>query len=188
MALGNQKFEAPFTSNTGILYKIQIFDEDYSGATVYEFNVQRGFQLTYNGRNSDRYQEIKASSIEFTMYIENSNHQDLINTFRTASATRYKVKILADRDGAGYVTYWTGVLVPDIASEDDLSMPRPFSLRAVDGLSLMKDVPFNQDVWDGVTGSPTTLYTFTGEICNLFRYYNPTTDFWLFRHILKNNG
>ena len=180
MALGNEEFYSEFSSNTNVDYKVTIYNSDYSGATSNKFTLENGFTLTWDGRNQDRYHAIKASSCQFTMLVNAAVHETFISGLRNAKQNQYKVKIEADISGtgAGYSDYWYGVIIPDVGAEEDVYLPRPFSFRAVDGLSLMKDIAFNTNVYNGVVGSVTTLYTFKNIICNLLRYYTPTTDFF----------
>ena len=180
MALGNEEFYSEFSSNTNVDYKVTIYNSDYSGATSTKFTLENGFTLTWDGRNQDRYHAIKASSCQFTMLVNDTAHETFINSLRNAKQNQYKVKIEADTSGtgAGYSDYWYGVIIPDVGAEDDVYLPRPFSFRAVDGLSLMKDIAFNTNVYNGVISSVTQLRTFKNIICDLLRYYTPTTDFF----------
>ena len=53
------KLFAEFKNSRGTLYKIEIWDEDYSGTSPDEFNVTgNGFELTYSGETDNIYSPI----------------------------------------------------------------------------------------------------------------------------------
>ncbi len=175
MALGNERYRGEFKSDQGVYYRIRIFDSDYSGATVNNFRCDNtGFTLTYKGEGDERYQPIKSSSINFAMYIESASHEtgQFVTLLQTAAQGRFKVEIgRHTSDITDYPTYWRGILTNDIIQIEDVSYPYKIKIKAVDGLSLMKDIPFNRDVYNGVSGSITSLYSFENIVCNLLEHY-----------------
>lgn len=188
MALGNERLYSEFTSDQNVTYKISIYDSDYSGSSS-EFNVDStGFELTYKGEGDERYEPIKASTLTFNMYIVGESSQTLafVDLIQTAEQGRLKLKVQRSTNGGStYSTYWHGIIVSDIATLEDMSTPFIFKVKAVDGLSLMKDVDFNRDVYNGSNGTLTSLYTFENIVCNFLEYYtggivdffNTTTTF-----------
>lgn len=176
MALGNERFFAEFKSDQGVQYKLSIYDEDYIGATS-EFVLADGFKLKYRGENAERYQAIKTSSVDFTALAKDGLFLAFLTELRGADQSRFKIKIQRD-EGSGYSNFWHGVLLPDIGKLADEYIPQPVKFRAVDGLSLMKKIDFNRDVYDGTNGDPKSLYTFIVVLMNMFKYYNPTSDFF----------
>ena len=164
MALGAVFAYSEFTSDQGVTYKLSIYDSTY-GAGSYEFTCGGdGFVLTYKGQGDERYQPIKSSSVTFEMNIPNTSSAlySIPNNLQTAEQGRYKLKIeRSTNGGVSYDDYWNGVIVADVAEFEDVSFPAFYKFTAVDGLSLMKKVPFDTDIYNGVVGSPTSLYTFT---------------------------
>lgn len=140
-----------------------------------------GFVLTAKGEGDVRYKYLKTSSVEFLLNIPNGSHPivQMINDLPTAPQGQYKILIEAStNDGVSYYTYWRGVLTSDIIERDDISYPYFLKLTAVDGLSLMKDTPFNKDIFNGVNDSVTQLRPIRFTLTQLLRYYNPTIDFF----------
>ena len=174
MALGNERLYSEFTSDQNVTYKLSIYDSDYSGSSS-EFNVDStGFELTYKGEGDERYEPIKASTLTFNMYIVGISSPTLafVDLIQTAEQGRLKLKVQRSTNGGStYSSYWHGIIVSDIATLEDMSTPFIFKVKAVDGLSLMKDVNFNRDVYNGSNGTLTGLYTFENIVCNFLEYY-----------------
>jgi len=182
MALGGIRSHAEFKSDQGVQYRLRIYDSEQVSDLNYELNVgAEGFVLTYDGRGKKRYEFIKGSRVDFELNVPNAAHpiQSMINDLPTSEQGRWKLSIEAsDDDGVTYDPFWYGVITSDVVDRKDISYPYFVNLTAVDGLSLLRDVPFNKEVYDGVTGSPTTLYSFVNVIINMLKYYNPTSDFF----------
>jgi len=180
MALGFQLCHTEFKSDQGVQYKITIYDAE-SG---FDLNLALtcgadGFVLNYDGKGKKRYNYIQASKVNFQLNIPNAGSAaaGMIANLTTADAGRYKVLIESSTNsGISYEHYWKGVIVADIQKRKDISYPYFFDFTAVDGLSLMRDVPFNKDIYNGVNDNVTSLRTLIKHICNLFQYYNPTYD------------
>ena len=182
MALGFKYVHSEFKSDQGTLYVMEIYDAEGSIALNYPVTCgPDGFTITYEGRGKKRYEYIKASKCSFQLNVPNASHplQALIDNLAGSEQGRYKIKIkYSINNGVSYTNYWHGVITPDIVERQDISYPYFMDFQASDGLALMRDVPFNKDVYNGTNGSPTTLYTFANVITNMLEYYNPTTDFF----------
>jgi hypothetical protein len=182
MALGYILCHSEFKSDQGVQYKITIYDAEGSLDLDYPLTCGAdGFILNYDGKGKKRYNYIQASKVNFQLNIPNASHPAaaMIANLSTAEAGRYKVLIeSSSNSGASYFNYWRGVIVSDIQKRKDISYPYFFDFTAVDGLSLMRDIPFNKDVYNGVNDDVTNLRTLIKHISNMFRYYNPTYDFF----------
>ena len=174
MALGDDRLYGEFRSDQGIYYKISIYDSEYSGGAS-EFRLDgNGFILTYKGEGDDRYEPIKSSSCEFSFYVEGDSSTPtgaFISLLKSAPQGRFKVEIGQGTDGSTYPAWWRGIIVSDIIELEDESYPRKVKIKAVDGLSLMKDIPFNRDVYNEVNGNVQSLYTFENIVCNFLEHY-----------------
>lgn len=172
MALGNLRQYGEFKSDQGVLYKVEIYDEDYVGAAE-EFPMgANGFKLKYDGEGEDRYHAIKASSVTIEAYSTNGAFDTFLRDIREGEQGRFKVQILRDSS-----KFWLGVLLLDVGNVKDEFYPQLHELRAVCGLSLMKDVPFNKSVYTTDT-QLETLYETVNPIINLLRYYTGIVDFF----------
>ncbi len=178
MALGNVKYWAEFTSDQGVDYKIQIYDEDWGGSS-YEFTLAEGFKLTYDGRGKERYQGVKGSKLEFTAWVETSvtTFEAFVDGLNQTVQGRYKVRVERDDTGGGYSNYWLGVLIPDLADKEDVASPRAVQFRCTDGLSLLKDIDFDQSVYT-TTANKETLQSVLQMLQTFLYTYNPASDFF----------
>jgi len=174
MALGNVRATAEFQSDRGRYYKIEIYDEDWTGASE-SFNVDGdGFQLKYDGNGKNRWFGMMASTLSFTFFVENATH----NTFMTEIATRdqgkIRVKVLTGTTSTPTDVFWVGTVLPDVGNFTDESFPTKHKLVAVDGLSLLKGIAFDRDVYQ----TDDFLYTFLNVIQNMLVVYTNTNDFF----------
>ena len=169
MALGNIKYQAEFDTIYDVNYKIRIYDEDWGGAAT-DFNVESpGFTLTYDGKGKKRNHEIKASSVSIYALAENAAFDTFTRTIREGAQGRFRVEILREN-----VPYWRGTILSDIGSEALSSYPNSVTLRAIDGLSLMKEIPFNTDVYGGALSTKPHIEV----IQNMIKYYSNIFDFY----------
>ena len=175
MALGTEFAFSEFTSDQGVTYKLSIYDSTSPVGTT-EFTVSGdGFVLTYKGEGDERYEPIKASSVSFEMNVPSvsSPLYTIPNNLQSSEQGRYKLKIQRSTNGGStYDDFWHGVIIADIAQFEDVSFPAFYKFTAVDGLSLMKDIDFNRDVYNGVSGEMTSLYTFTNILSNMLKLYS----------------
>lgn len=88
------KLFAEFKNSRGTLYKIEIWDEDYSGTSPDEFNVTgNGFELTYSGETDNIYSPIIGSSVSFGMYIKDAATIAFLSNIKQYQQDRYYIKI-----------------------------------------------------------------------------------------------
>jgi hypothetical protein len=93
-------------------------------------------------------QSIKASSTTIT-YSNNDDYFDwFLNLYLQASDLDLKLVIY--KDNSGWELEWVGNIVIDLLEWDNISKPRPITFKAIDGLDMLKDVPYSE-----VTTSPT---------------------------------
>jgi hypothetical protein len=93
-------------------------------------------------------QSIKASSTTIT-YSNNDDYFDwFLNLYLEASDLDLKLVIY--KDNSGWELEWVGNIVIDLLEWDNISKPRPITFKAIDGLDMLKDVPYSE-----VTTSPT---------------------------------
>ena len=170
MSLGNIIYKTEFDTIYGVEYKILIYGQTYSGSAT-DFKVQTpGFSLKYDGEGKDRSDTIKASTCSIFAISENSAFDGFVRQVREEKQGNYRVKIIR-----GTSVYWLGTLLADVGSEDLASFPNRVTLRAVDGLSFLKEVPFNRDI----PSAETIGYeVHISVIQNLLRYYTNIYDFY----------
>lgn len=177
MALGTNFLRSEFQSNNGVYYRINIYDStDALGPGLATFLVDdNGFTLTYKGKGKERYDNIKESNVTIGMFFDvdgaSAKPDEFLNALQTSEQGRFKIEILRSDDDTIYSTYWLGIVLADILTINDQSGPSLAKIKATCGLALMKDIPFNRDVYNGDFGSDTSLYTFSNIVTNFLRLY-----------------
>ena len=174
MALGTEYAYSEFTSDQDVTYKLSIYDSTSPAGASREFTVGgEGFVLTYKGIGADRYDPIKSSSVTFEMNIPSTSDDlyTIITSLQSGEQGRFKLKIERSINaGASYNDFWKGIIIPDIAVFEDTPFPSFYRFTATDGLSLMKDTPFDQDVYQ-TAADKDDPYTINNIIANMLRYY-----------------
>jgi hypothetical protein len=119
-------------------YKIDIHDRD-GEADMEPFNITPdGFQVDYQGSMDDPHSRIIASSASLTMFIENKEKH-----------IAFKDLLVNSDEGRFYITayhyatpIWTGKIVADRVTWEDMQEPYTITVIAMDGLSFLKDIPY----------------------------------------------
>ena len=119
-------------------YKIDIHDRD-GEADMEPFNITPdGFQVDYQGSTDDPHSRIISSSASLTMYIEDK-----------VKHIAFKDLLVNSDEGRFYITayhgvtpIWTGKIVADRVTWEDMQEPYTITVIAMDGLSFLKDLPY----------------------------------------------
>ena len=134
------KLFAEFQSSNGKYYKIEIWDEDYSGTSPDEFNVAGdGFQLNYSGQTDNIYSPIIGSSVSFGMYVQDAATIAFLTSVKQYQQDRYYIKIYRGNTEATATFFWGGYIVQDIIEIEDISQPYVLKIQATDGISKLAD-------------------------------------------------
>ena len=134
------KLFSEFQSSNGKYYKIEIWDEDYSGTSPDEFNVAGdGFQLTYSGQTDNIYSPIIGSSVSFGMYVQDAATIAFLTNIKQYQQDRYYLKIYRGNTEASAIFFWGGYIVQDIIEIEDISQPYILNIQATDGISKLAD-------------------------------------------------
>jgi hypothetical protein len=144
------KHRCEFEDLNGDGWFILIYDEEYGGATSFEFSVgPTGFELTWEGDINNRSVPIIPSRVSIPMMVQNGNDEDLIDNLATGYEGRYFVEIYY-RDTASPVLasahlFWRGILLPDLTEFEDAYYPQEVMITAVDDLANLQNIPFKFD-------------------------------------------
>ncbi|MCB0587016.1 MAG: hypothetical protein KDD06_17055, partial [Phaeodactylibacter sp.] len=137
------RFSAISSSELGTSYTVEIHDSSYGGAAT-DIEIQ-GFTLTYDpDEQEDPITPIIASSLTFNISIQPGT-QSALNTFISdlvgADEGRFRVKVLKSS-----AIWWSGFILTDQISVEDQDWADKlsgFTIRAVDGISRLKDLDYN---------------------------------------------
>lgn len=150
------RFKAQHKNEQGIQYNIYIDDADFVGS-VTEFTLSGdGFELSTRGQSNDISFPILPTEVSFGMQVEDSTRtaiETFITDLVTATEKRFQIKIT--KGDTSENMFWFGLILPDLSILPD-SYYFAFTIRATDGLGILKDVDYNNA---GVkyTGSDTLI-------------------------------
>lgn len=155
-----ERLYGEFKSDKGHLYRIGIWDTDYSDPAT-EVPIVSGFKLDIDTPSRAFSEAIAAGTLEFTILI-----RDAGETFKTdivsSSDTRFSVQV--DRDGD---PYWCGALVPDIGEIKDEGPEYEMNLKAVCGLGLLEDYEYIDETPTGSDSKWTNTFTGFDRLINI---------------------
>ena len=161
-----QRFYGEFADDQGDEWRINIYDDEYTGATSSVTLGANGFVISYEGNQSDPFQRIIPSKVTFDAYIRSSTaFEDWVNdTMVQRNEAQVQIAIYKDPDGDNDL-WWAGVvLVDQVQVPDDYDAMVEFT--ASDGLALLQRDTYETDLLSLNTMLATMLAR------------NPIADFW----------
>ena len=179
-----KKFELSFSSDSSVYYRLEIYDNEATDNTYYTPDLSsRGFDLTYQTDDEDRFTGLIPSELVFDMLITSNAQQSLINDIKASVYGRWQIGVYRSDDDSTYTLFWCGNLLNDISPEQDVAYPREFSLTAVCGLSNLQDIKFNEGVGYTTPSSFTCLQYFRNAFTlqiNTDTFFSGSTPFGKF--------
>lgn len=155
------RFNSIFPTERGEEITLEIWDTAYSGAAT-SFNTKdNGYNLKYSANGFEEAAQFMATECEFVFWIENATHEALITDFVTAQEGRFLVRILKDS-----VLEWTGLILFDSTSYEEVDYPFAFQIKAVDGIGTLKDVDF-KDISGPYTGKSKMIEYLTRALSKI---------------------
>lgn len=132
-----QIFYSTFQDDRGDSWRVNIYDDEFSGTADEVTLGVEGFVLSYEGNQSDPFQRIIASKLEFSVYLRSTNFETWItDTILQRSEGQLKVEVRKD-PASDDTLWWAGVLLIDQVTIPD-SYDAMVQLTAADGLALLK--------------------------------------------------
>ena len=142
---------AKFKDDNGIYYELHILKDNYVGS-ISEFNVGGdGFKLSYKGRGERVDSPIHSSEITFEFILRDNDDRNRILDIMAQQEGHYIARIYnniagTEQDFAAISPigrFWTGVIIMNESIMEDIDYPQTITLRAIDGLELLKSKQFN---------------------------------------------
>lgn len=132
------RYQSSFTSFKGIDYIIQIVDMLHTGSVSTFICSGKGFSLSYQSSDSEKlFSPLLTSECTIFAKSQNAAFDAFLNDIYEASENRFFVKILKNGN-----LFWCGNLLVDVSGMKDQGYPQDVTLKAVDGLSLLKGFDF----------------------------------------------
>jgi len=134
------RLEGEMTSSLGIDYRVQIYDGSYSGSTV--TIPLNNIELQYMPSDDTLLSPIITSELTINLYDDGtSGIAAAITSIETSDEENIEVTVERD-SGSGYALEWVGIVQKEGIVRYNISEPVEITLRATDGLNLLKDVRY----------------------------------------------
>lgn len=134
-----------FKSSNDKQYKIEIYDDEWVPAAS-SFNVtSEGFSLNYTGETDDIVSSIVGSECVINAYNTSSTFDTFLTHLLEHQEDRFTMRILL-HDGSSYNTYWTGIILQDLITDQDDVKPRVVQITATDGIGFLANKLYEQKI------------------------------------------
>ena len=174
MAFG-KRFHSVYYSSNGDEYTLDIYCDGY-GASSTELTLgSTGCVINYESDGDEKFTPVIASSMDIPLIVSNVTIQTFITELRESYQEK-EVYAHLYNDNDATSPLWSGFILMDLSDSEDVSMPYEVKIKAVDGISLLKDVDF---VVDGSTKPYSLSETYVAS------YERITT--WI-KRILEKTG
>lgn len=131
-------FYSDFINLRNETFHIEVWDTDFAGAATTFNPGAAGFTISYKG-NQERTGTIMATECAVDFRIETAAHDTFLTDIIASKEGRFTLRITK---GTGTPTlFWVGIIITDIGGLEEAYRPF-FTLKAVDGLGLLKDIPY----------------------------------------------
>jgi len=172
------KYKTRYTSLNGQKFRLELWDTDFTG--TFEDDMAIGEQsptITYDASGDRKFNDICASTMEWTYIIKNDDDELFIEDIIKFGEEQDIYIHLYQENANGIDEYmWGGFLLMDLSTTPDISFPYDVSLRAVDGLGLLKEKKWLIQGATGTTEADTYIPT------------NKQTFIYWFSQILQKAG
>ena len=172
-----QRFYGEFRDDQGDDWRINIYDDEHTGATSEVTLSAEGFVIAYEGNQSDPFQRIIPSKVTFGAYLKSSTAFEswIDDDIVERGEAQVKIAIYKDPDGDNTL-YWAGVMLID-----QITIPDEYDafveLTASDGIALLSRdteqrslAPLNEHLAVLIAKNPVSEFWATGD--GFLRYVN----------------
>lgn len=180
-----------FKSSNSKQYKVEIYDNEWTPAAS-SFNLTgEGFEITYSGETDDIVSPIVSSECVVNVYNVNSAFDTFLGDLLDHQEDRFTMRVLL-HDGSSYNTFWTGVILQDLVSDEDNVKPRVVQITATDGIGFLANKEFTSKIdvtieefiesavgsisLDDLYASTDPFYATTLNVWDTNMTYSATTD------------
>jgi len=125
----------------GLTWKAEIWDSAFEGDDTPFVFGSGGIEIQWHQGGGDVYAPVLGSSVSFEMMIQDETHEQLIADLAGAGEGRFTIIIYKDE-----AFFWAGVVNAPELSIEDFDFPYGFVIGAVDGLALLKNYEYRQDI------------------------------------------
>ena len=152
----NEYATSTIESSNGTTYTATLWWPGTGAANTWTLGPS-GAEISYESEKvDDKNSPIITSSLTFPVMVENLTMQNFINGIRTSY--QEKDVWITIRVGTTGQYIWSGYLIMDLESREDVSYPYEAKLTAIDGLATLKEVPFLRETNSSTSAVPTFPY------------------------------
>lgn len=153
-------------------WRIEIDDTDFGGAaTEIKSGSAEGFALSYP-ISKDKLPAVMPSEFRYAIAVQLPSQEAFIGDISTSIEGRFRLGVYR-WDGADWAFWWAGVVVPDVSKIEDLAFDYAFEISAVDGLSHLSKIDYNDD-GDAYTGQVRIIEV----AANILKKLPHVSGFW----------
>lgn len=148
--MAGERLYSEFKNDYGTVFRVSIYDTNatWSDTNKAAFTLGAdGFTLSYAGNNERQHQPIIGSTVEFTLFENNSDHTQTLDLLYSFAEGRLLLEIYIDPDGDNDL-YWRGVILAEQVERNDEPFPTAVRLTASDDLGNLQDVDFSLTLGD----------------------------------------
>ena len=143
-------------SSNGTTYTMDLWDSDSGGTNEWTLG-EGGLEISYETEDADdKNSPILTSVCTVPIMVENLTQENYLNGIRT-SRNEKDIWITVRRGTTG-AFLWSGFVLIDLEVREDVSYPYETSLKAVDGLAALKDIPFLRETNSTTGATPSFPY------------------------------
>ena len=183
----NEYATSTIKSSNGTTYTATLWINISVGA-VKEWTLgPSGAQINYESEKvDDKNSPILTSNLSFPVMVEDLTQQIFINAIRTGS--QEKDVWITIRIGTTGSYIWSGYVIMDLETREDVSFPYETTLTAIDGIATLKEIPFLRETNSSTTAVPTYPYVRADTWDNAgFQQIIGNSSSWIVR-LLDNIG
>ena len=138
MAFG-KRFHSVYYSSNGDEYTLDIYCDGFGGSSTEMTLGSTGCVISYESGSDEKFTSVVSSSMAIPIMVSNVTIQTFITELRESYEEReVYAHLYNDNDASSPI--WSGFILMDLASSEDVSMPYQVTIKAVDGIALLKDV------------------------------------------------
>ena len=152
----NEYATSTIKSSNGTTYTATIWWTSTGAANTWTLGPS-GAEINYESEKvDDKNSPILTSNLSFPVMVEDATQQNWINGIRTGY--QEKDVWITIRIGTTGQYIWSGYVIMDLETREDVSFPYETTLTAIDGIATLKEIPFLRETNSSTSAVPTYPY------------------------------
>ncbi|MBP93394.1 MAG: hypothetical protein CMC55_04675 [Flavobacteriaceae bacterium] len=182
----NEYATSTIKSSNGTTYTATIWWNDTGAAYTWTLGPS-GAEINYESEKvDDKNSPIITSTLKFPVMVEDATQQAFINSIRTTKEE--KDSWITIRVGTSGAYLWSGYIIMDLESREDVYYPYETILTAIDGIAALKEIPFLRETNSETSAVPSYPYVRADTWDNAgFQQIIGNTSCWI-KRLLDNVG